>query len=65
MKDISGEEFKVGDTLKVVKFQEFNVDLQVGDVIECVGNDGTNVCRFQKLSTGLPFFYYNDHLQKL
>lgn len=65
MKDINGEEFFVGDTLKVIKIQEFNVDLQVGEVIECVEDDGTSMCRFRKIPTTQIFYYYNDHLQKL
>ena len=65
MKDINGEEFFVGDTLKVVKLWEFNVNLKVGDVVECVEDDGTSVCRFRKLPATQIFYYYNDNLQKL
>lgn len=65
MKDINGEEFFVGDSLKVVKKVKFGVEIQVGDVVECVDDDGTRTCRFKELSTNQKFYYYNDHLQKL
>ncbi len=65
MKDINGEEFFVGDSLKVVKKAKFGVEIQVGDVVECVDDDGTRTCRFRKLSTNQTFFYNNDRLQKL
>ena len=65
MKDINGEEFFVGDSLKVVKKAKFGVEIQVGDVVECVDDDGTYTCRFRKLSTNQIFFYSNYHLQKL
>lgn len=65
MKDINGEEFFAGDTLKVVKYHQCSVELHVGDVLECLEDDGTRICRFKKLSSHKPFFYYNDQLQKL
>ena len=65
MRDINGEEFQVGDTLKVIKWTDCGTEVQVGDVVECIENDGTRICRFEKLSTNQTFYYYNDHLQKL
>lgn len=35
------------------------------DVVECVDDDGTRICRFKKLATSQAFFYFNDRLQKL
>lgn len=35
------------------------------DVVECVDDDGTRICRFKKLATNQSFFYFNDRLQKL
>ena len=65
MLDINGEEFFVGDKLKVVKFVEFGVNIQVGDVLECIKDDGTRSCRFKSLSTWETFYHYNNYLQKL
>lgn len=65
MRDINGEEFFVGDTLKVVKCHQCGVELKVGDVVECIEDDGTRICRFKKLSTNKTFFCFNDQLQKL
>lgn len=65
MKDINGDNFQVGDTLKVIKFAECDTEVQVGDVVECIEDDRTSVCRFKKLSTNQAFFFYNNHLQKL
>lgn len=65
MKDINGDNFQVGDTLKVIKYATCLVNLKVGDVVECVYNDHTSVCEFKLLSTNQKFYYYNDHLQKL
>lgn len=65
MRDINDEEFQVGDSLKVIKFAESSVGIQVGDVVVCVEDDGTLICRFKELSTNQKFYYYNDHLQKL
>lgn len=65
MKDINGEEFLVGDSLKVIKWAQCGAGVKVGDVVECVYNDSTSVCEFRLLSTKQRFYYYNDHLQKL
>lgn len=65
MKDINGEEFQVGDTLKVIKFAQCGTEIQVGDVVECIDDDGTYICRYKKLTTNQTFFYYNDNLQRL
>jgi len=65
MRDINGEEFFVGDSLKVIKFAECGTEIQVGDVVECIEDDRTFACRYKNLSTNQTFFYYNDHLQKL
>ena len=65
MRDINGEEFQVGDSLKVIKFAQCGADLKVGDVVECIYNDNTSVCEFKLLSTNQRFYFYNDHLQKL
>ena len=65
MKDINDDNFQVGDTLKVIKWVECGTEIQVGDVVECIEDDGTSVCRFKKLSANQTFYYYNDHLQKL
>ena len=65
MRDINGEEFQKGDTLKVIKAVQCGLEIQVGDVVECTNDDGTRICRYKNLSTNQTFFYYNDHLQKL
>ena len=65
MKDINGDNFQVGDTLKVIKWVDCGTEIQVGDAVKCVDDDGTSICRFKKLSTNQTFYYYNDHLQKL
>lgn len=65
MKDINDDNFQVGDTLKVIKFAQCGTEIQIGEVVECVDDDGTRICRFKKLSTNQTFFYYNDRLQKL
>lgn len=65
MRDINGEEFLVGDSLKVIKWAQCGADVKVGDVVECVYNDHTSVCEFKLLPTNQRFYYYNDHLQKL
>ena len=65
MKDINDDNFQVGDTLKVIKFAECGTEIQVGDVVECIEDDGTRICRYKKLSANQTFYYYNDHLQKL
>lgn len=65
MKDINGDEFFVGDTLKVIKVLACDMELQVGDVVECIYDDKSSVCEFRSLSDGSSSFYYNDHLQKI
>lgn len=65
MKDINGEEFLVGDSLKVIKLAYCGADLKVGDVLECIKDDRSLACRFKLLSTGEAFYYYNNYLQKL
>ena len=65
MRDINGEEFFVGDSLKVIKFAQCGADVQVGDVVECIEDDRTLICRFRNLSTSRTFYYNNDDLQKL
>ena len=65
MKDINDEEFFVGDTLKVIKWADCGTEIQVGDVVECIEDDGTRICRYKKLSANQTFYYYNNHLQKL
>lgn len=65
MRDINGDNFQVGDTLKVIKYRQCGTEIQVGDVVECVDDDGTGICRYKKLSTNQTFYYYNEHLQKL
>ena len=65
MRDINGEEFQVGDTLKVIKFSDCGAGLQVGDIVKCVRNDGSGACKFQRVGSIYSFYYPNDHLQKL
>ena len=65
MKDINDDNFQVGDTLKVIKWADCGEDVQVGDVVECIEDDGTRICRYKKLSANQTFYYYNDRLQKL
>ena len=65
MKDINDDNFQVGDTLKVIKWADCGTEIQVGDVVKRVDDDGTRICRYKKLSANQKFYYYNDHLQKL
>ena len=65
MRDINGEEFQVGDTLKVIKFSDCGAGLQVGDIVKCTRNDGSGACKFQRVGSIYFFYYPNDHLQKL
>ena len=65
MRDINGEEFLVGDSLKVIKFSDCGAGLQVGDIVKCVRNDGSGACKFQRVGSIYSFYYPNDHLQKL
>lgn len=43
MLDINGEEFKVGDHLKVIKRGSH---FSAGTVLVCIYDDGTNICEF-------------------
>lgn len=43
MFDINGEEFFVGDTLKVIKS---SLAFRAGDVVVCIYDDGTDHCKF-------------------
>lgn len=65
MYDINGEEFFVGDALKVIK-KCYN--FVVGDLVVCHYDDGSNRCRFG-LVGGHPVrdahWVYNNRLQKL
>lgn len=46
MFDINGEEFFVGDTLKVIKG---SLGFCAGDVVECSRDDGSDCCRFHRV----------------
>ena len=65
MRDINGEEFQKGDTLKVIKHVDCGSDFSVGDVVRCIKDDGSSMCKFQKVGTLGSWYYPNDHLQKL
>lgn len=65
MKDINGEEFLVGDKLKVIKTIEQVSKFSVGDVVECILDDGSDACKFKRADDTYPTYYYNDRLQKL
>lgn len=65
MKDINGEEFFVGDTLKVIKAANCGIEVQVGDVLRCIKNDGDGVCKFQRVGDAQILYYPNEDLQKL
>lgn len=43
MNDINGEDFKVGDHLKVIKRGMY---FSVGTVLVCINDDGTDICEF-------------------
>lgn len=65
MFDINGEEFFVGDTLKVIK-EGFGFG--VGVLVVCSYDDGSVCCRFSKVggdSEGVGRWMTNDRLQKL
>lgn len=65
MFDINGEEFFVGDTLKVIKD---GIGFEVGDLVVCSYDDGSECCRFKKVgggSEGLGLLVANNTLQKL
>lgn len=63
MKDISGIEFEVGDLLKVIKGAG-NQTFKLGDVLQCIEDDGTRMCRFQN-KDGVAKYFHNNRLQKL
>lgn len=65
MQDINGEEFLVGDKLKVIKIVEGTTKFSVGDVVQCVDDDETRACEFRNLKDGKEGFFYNYFLQKL
>lgn len=65
MFDINGEEFFVGDTLKVIKG---DYGFEVGDLVVCHYDDGSDCCRFSPLegdSEGFALWVKNNRLQKL
>ena len=65
MRDINGEEFFVGDTLKVIKS---SLAFKVGDVVKCIYDDGTNHCKFREVGEdpeGDGWWCTNNKLQKL
>lgn len=65
MYDINGEEFQVGDTLKVIKE---GYPLSVGDVLVCAYDDDSTRCRFSMVGEdpkGIGWWVHNDRLQKV
>ena len=65
MYDINGEEFQVGDTLKVIKS---GYSFGVGDVLVCIYDDGTNHCEFCKVGEDpeeCARWMTNSYLQKV
>lgn len=65
MFDINGEEFFVGDTLKVIKE---GFAFGVGDLVVCSYDDGSDCCRFSKVGgdhEGVGQWVTNNTLQKL
>lgn len=65
MLDINGEEFFVGDTLKVIKGSTYS---KAGDVLVCLYDDGTNHCKFYELGEDpeeSARWMTNNFLQKL
>lgn len=65
MQDINGDEFLVGDRLKVIKLVEGTTKFSVGDVVQCIDDDETRACEFKNLCNGKEGYLYNYHLQKL
>lgn len=65
MFDINGEEFQVGDRLKVIKGSRY---FRAGTVLVCVSDDGSDCCEFLKVG-GDPSkgsrWVNNERLQKL
>lgn len=65
MYDINGEEFLVGDTLKVIKE---GYGFKVGVLVVCSYDDGSDSCRFKEVGgfpQGLGLWMTNNTLQKL
>ena len=65
MRDINGEEFFVGDTLKVIKR---GGGFCVGDLVVCNIDDGSRACRFLRVGEDLEmdgWWCTNNKLQKL
>lgn len=65
MFDIDGEEFFVGDTLKVIKE---DLGFKVGVLVVCSYDDGSDCCRFNEVgggSKGIGLWMTNKSLQKL
>lgn len=65
MYDINGEEFLVGDKLKVIKLVDSTTKFSVGDVVQCIDDDETRACEFKNLRNGKEGYFYNYFLQKL
>ena len=65
MFDINGEEFFVGDTLKVIKG---GLHFRAGTLLVCIYDDGSDCCRFGLLeggSEGFALWVKNKRLQKV
>ena len=65
MFDINGEEFFVGDTLKVIK-QGGN--FKAGEIVVCNIDDGSRACRFHRVGEDPErngWWCTNNKLQKL
>lgn len=65
MQDINGDEFLVGDRLKVIKLVDSTTKFLVGDVVQCIDDDETRACEFKNLRNGKEGYFYNYFLQKL
>lgn len=65
MRDINGDEFQVGDTLKVVKG---GWGFDVGDLVVCSHDDDSECCEFYKLGEDPEdgaCWVNNNRLQKI
>jgi len=65
VKDINGEEFFVGDTLKVIKGSFI---FKTGEVIVCNRDDGSGCCRFHRVGEDPErngWWMTNNKLQKV
>ena len=65
MKDINGEEFFVGDTLKVIKG---GTPFNIGDLVVCSYDNNSQCCEFYKLGEDPEdgaCWCTNNKLQKL